>query len=82
LATKSRWEEIGLITRDEMQTNCCYALQDKTWVSDPDGNEWEVFVVLEDNLAENIGQAQSASCCAPTPVGIESKSQVNTSSCC
>src|SRR2546425_8714681 len=43
---------IWLMTRDEMQTSCCYALQDKTWVRDPDGNEWEVFVVLEDNLAE------------------------------
>ena len=52
LATRTRWEEVGLLTRDEMQTNCCYALQDKTWVRDPDGNEWEVFVVLEDNLAE------------------------------
>ena len=52
LATKSRWKENGLLTRDEMQTNCCYALQDKTWVRDPDGNEWEVFVVLEDNLTE------------------------------
>jgi catechol 2,3-dioxygenase-like lactoylglutathione lyase family enzyme len=52
LATRQRWEEVGLLTRDEMQTNCCYALQDKTWVRDPDGNEWEVFVVLEDNLAE------------------------------
>jgi len=52
LATRQRWMEIGLITRDEMQTNCCYATQDKTWVRDPDGNEWEVFVVLADNLPE------------------------------
>ena len=52
LAIRERWTEQGLLTRDEMQTNCCYALQDKTWVRDPDGNEWEVFVVLEDNLAE------------------------------
>ena len=52
LETKKRWEKSGLVTADEMQTNCCYALQDKTWVSDPDGNEWEVFVVLEDNLQE------------------------------
>jgi len=52
LAIRERWAEAGLLTRDEMQTNCCYALQDKTWVHDPDGNEWEVFVVLEDNLAE------------------------------
>ena len=48
----SRWNEAGLLTRDEMQTDCCYATQDKTWVRDPDGNEWEVFVVLKDNLAE------------------------------
>ena len=52
LATREQWIAAGLLTRDEMQTSCCYALQDKTWVRDPDGNEWEVFVVLEDNLAE------------------------------
>ncbi|HWF88612.1 MAG TPA: ArsI/CadI family heavy metal resistance metalloenzyme [Pyrinomonadaceae bacterium] len=52
LAVRENWIRAGLLTRDEMQTSCCYALQDKTWVSDPDGNEWEVFVVLEDNLAE------------------------------
>src|SRR5438874_4106132 len=52
LATKQRWHDGGLLTRDEMQTSCCYAVQDKTWVGDPDGNEWEVFVVLQDNLAE------------------------------
>ena len=52
LAMREKWIEAGLLTRDEMQTSCCYALQDKTWVRDPDGNEWEVFVVLEDNLAE------------------------------
>jgi catechol 2,3-dioxygenase-like lactoylglutathione lyase family enzyme len=52
LGTRERWANAGLITRDEMQTSCCYAVQDKTWVRDPDGNEWEVFVVLQDNLAE------------------------------
>ncbi len=50
MAVKQRWIDAGLQTRDEMQTNCCYALQDKTWIHDPDGNEWEVFVVLQDNL--------------------------------
>ena len=47
LTTRERWIESGLMTVDEMQVNCCYALQDKTWARDPDGNEWEVFVVLE-----------------------------------
>src|SRR5213079_709768 len=36
LATREKWNEAGLLTRDEMQTNCCYATQDKTWVRDPD----------------------------------------------
>ena len=53
LAIRERWADSGLVTRDEMQTNCCYATQDKTWVKDPDGNEWEVFVVLQDNLPES-----------------------------
>jgi len=63
LAVRQKWMEAGLIPRDEMQTDCCYALQDKTWVHDPDGNEWEVFVVLKDNLAEK--PAQEPACCAP-----------------
>jgi catechol 2,3-dioxygenase-like lactoylglutathione lyase family enzyme len=54
---RERWTGSGLEVRDEMQTNCCYAIQDKTWVRDPDGNEWEVFVVLEDNLES------SSACC-------------------
>ena len=65
LAAREKWAEAGLITRDEMQTNCCYAIQDKTWVTDPDGNEWEVFVVLEDNLPEASG-AGIAGCCSAT----------------
>ena len=60
-AVRQRWADAGLITRDEMQTDCCYAKQDKTWVHDPDGNEWEVFVVLEDNLPES--NSTSSSCC-------------------
>ena len=53
LAMKESWIEAGLVTRDEMQTSCCYAVQDKSWVHDPDGNAWEVFVVLKDNLPQS-----------------------------
>jgi catechol 2,3-dioxygenase-like lactoylglutathione lyase family enzyme len=63
LAIRRRWSETGLVTRDEMKTDCCYATQDKTWVHDPDGNEWEAFVVLKDNLPEN---AAATTCCATT----------------
>jgi catechol 2,3-dioxygenase-like lactoylglutathione lyase family enzyme len=60
LAMRLHWKAAGLLTRDEMQTDCCYAKQDKTWVHDPDGNEWEVFVVLQDNLPET---STTSACC-------------------
>jgi catechol 2,3-dioxygenase-like lactoylglutathione lyase family enzyme len=63
LAWRQSWQERGLLPRDEMKTECCYALQDKAWARDPDGNEWEVFVVLKDNLPEKA--AAEKSCCAP-----------------
>lgn len=40
-----RFKVAGLATFEEHDTDCCYALQDKVWVSDPDGNRWEIFVV-------------------------------------
>ena len=58
LQKRQQWADAGLNTRDEMQTNCCYAIQDKTWVQDPDGNEWEAFVVIKDNLES------TSLCCA------------------
>jgi len=72
IATREQWIDAGLLTRDEMQTSCCYALQDKTWVRDPDGNEWEVFVVLEDNLAET----------APCECGTKTVADNVNNSCC
>ncbi len=48
IETQNRWRQAGLSTIEEMKTDCCYALQDKVWARDPDGNEWEVFVVLQD----------------------------------
>jgi hypothetical protein len=66
-----------------MDTNCCYANQNKTWVKDPDGNEWEAFVVLEDNLAEQ--EVTSEACCAPAGCGCSThaaQAESGTVSCC
>lgn len=63
LAMKARWQAAGLSTLDEMQTNCCYAIQDKVWAVDPNGYRWEVFVVLKDQLPEI--QSAASACCAP-----------------
>jgi catechol 2,3-dioxygenase-like lactoylglutathione lyase family enzyme len=38
----------GLDTLTQDATNCCYAIQDKVWVADPDGAAWEVYTVLAD----------------------------------
>ena len=80
LAMRENWKEAGLFTRDEMQTNCCYAVQDKTWVNDPDGNEWEVFVVLEDNLPETKAVAYSKETSNIETCDIETSNKVT--SCC
>jgi catechol 2,3-dioxygenase-like lactoylglutathione lyase family enzyme len=78
LAMREKWIAAGLLTRDEMQTSCCYALQDKTWVKDPDGNEWEVFVVLEDNLAETT----PCECGVQSPIGVTREADVAPAPCC
>jgi len=79
-AMKTRWQESGLMPREEMQTTCCYALQDKAWVNDPDGNEWEVFTVIEDNLPE--AKSGDATCCTPTFVNVEGKRESVPTPCC
>jgi len=53
----------GIVSDEEKREACCYALQDKFWLTDPDGNRWEVYTVLED-LEDSSREAQAA-CCAP-----------------
>jgi catechol 2,3-dioxygenase-like lactoylglutathione lyase family enzyme len=57
----SRLSQSGLDTRMQEQTSCCYAVQDKVWVSDPDGAPWEVYTVLAD--APTMGEEAAAPCC-------------------
>jgi catechol 2,3-dioxygenase-like lactoylglutathione lyase family enzyme len=39
----------------ETQVSCCYSVQDKVWLADPDGNHWEVFVVTNSEAVEGCG---------------------------
>lgn len=80
LKTRERWTEAGLLTVDEMKVDCCYALQDKTWARDPDGNEWEVFVVLE-----NTEPAAEACACGDKVSHGELMAEpaaISTAACC
>lgn len=62
LEARSRFEAAGLPTFTEEDTACCYAVQDKVWIEDPDGNSWEVFVVKAD---ASVMKADASTCCAP-----------------
>jgi hypothetical protein len=62
----------GFAARDEENVTCCYAVQDKVWFVDPDGHQWEVFVVTEADSAvhslppSHAAEATESACCAPT----------------
>ena len=62
-AWKERVTSRGVASFDEKDTTCCYARQDKFWVTDPDGNRWEVYTVLED---VETAPALPTACCDAT----------------
>lgn len=59
LSYRDKVVNLGHEIKEEKGTRCCYALQDKFWVHDPDGYEWEVFQFLED-VEQN--EEQTACC--------------------
>ena len=68
-AAQVRLSGEGLATALEEETSCCYAVQDKVWVDDPDGAPWEVYTVLSDVEMPNgqlrtVDPEAGAACCA------------------
>src|SRR2546427_1986013 len=68
----------GVAVREEMGVNCCHANQDKFWVQDPDGVEWEVYHLNYDLEGEanvpasrpnRLPVVEETGCCAPRPSG-------------
>lgn len=63
----------GLVTAVEDEVTCCFALQDKVWVSSPGGVPWEFYTVLAD--ADSMGDGptsggpDASACCAGVPRG-------------
>jgi catechol 2,3-dioxygenase-like lactoylglutathione lyase family enzyme len=75
----------GLQPDVEEATTCCYAVQDKAWVDDPDGAPWEVYTVLADAPEETSLGCATESCatesCATEPAAVAGASAPR-SSCC
>jgi catechol 2,3-dioxygenase-like lactoylglutathione lyase family enzyme len=60
-AAQARLAGDGLDTATEDNVACCYAVQDKVWVSDPDDAPWEIYTVLAD--ADVMSPSAEAGCC-------------------
>lgn len=58
---------LGLSTKEEIGMSCCYAVQDKFWVSDPDGIQWEVYYFHEDAEFNDpkYDSEDASACCMP-----------------
>ena len=79
---------MGLVQKEEIDTACCYAIQDKYWAVDPDGYQWEVYYFHEDVEFNDprINDTKEA-CCSPaitTKDGINKKEpdQTKEAACC
>jgi catechol 2,3-dioxygenase-like lactoylglutathione lyase family enzyme len=93
-AATNRLADAGLATRVEDNTTCCYAVQDKVWVTGPGQEPWEVYTVLADarpDLEGVTGLEQSAvagdgTCCtdaAATDAEAEAEAeQPKAAACC
>ena len=90
----SRLRDAGLAAFDELDTTCCYALQDKVWVHDPAGAPWEIYTVKDDDPANpRDGHDQLVSrlvgdgaCCTPksgfASAGAGTGESAQASPCC
>ncbi|MGE5718514.1 MAG: ArsI/CadI family heavy metal resistance metalloenzyme [Nocardioidaceae bacterium] len=72
----NRLEAAGLSLETEGDVVCCYARQDKHWVSGPDGQRWENYVVLADAHPELEGRTTADLTLA------ESERTASTGGCC
>jgi catechol 2,3-dioxygenase-like lactoylglutathione lyase family enzyme len=75
-----RFKRNGLPTFSEENTSCCYAVQDKVWVEDPDGNMWEVFVVKGDS--PSMREGEQTACCTPSTASQDGLVQLGAKPAC
>ncbi|HEV7849867.1 MAG TPA: ArsI/CadI family heavy metal resistance metalloenzyme [Mycobacterium sp.] len=81
----ARLSEEGLFTDEEIGTTCCFATQDKVWVTGPAGEKWEVYTVLADSetFGSSPGHLDSRSegvCCGSQ--ADDTRKASSATSCC
>jgi catechol 2,3-dioxygenase-like lactoylglutathione lyase family enzyme len=53
----------GMFSDEEIGSTCCFAKQDKVWVTGPAGERWEVYTVLADSDTFGTTEPTGSSCC-------------------
>jgi|SRR5579872_269782 len=81
-AATTRLRDTGLSTTVEEGTTCCYAVQDKVWVHDPDDASWEFYTVLADAPVESGVHGDSACCGAQTEATPTAAPRAASNACC
>jgi catechol 2,3-dioxygenase-like lactoylglutathione lyase family enzyme len=79
-AAAARLRSAGLLDSVEDNVTCCYALQSKVWAIDPDGNKWEVYVLLDDDGAHHHASAET--CCTPAATVGQASNLPASGRCC
>ncbi|OBF28945.1 glyoxalase [Mycobacterium sp. ACS1612] len=79
----ARLSDAGLFTDEEIGTTCCFALQDKVWVTGPAGEKWEVYTVLADSdtfgsSPKHVDEDEGGSVCC----GGQAEPSQASASCC
>jgi catechol 2,3-dioxygenase-like lactoylglutathione lyase family enzyme len=78
----------GLFIAEEIGTTCCFAKQDKVWVTGPAGEKWEVYTVLADSDTFGTSpqhpdpDADSAVCCGGTATDEQKATAGASAACC
>jgi catechol 2,3-dioxygenase-like lactoylglutathione lyase family enzyme len=60
----ARLTEAEMFTEEEIGTTCCFATQDKVWVTGPSGERWEVYTVLADSDSFGASPSKPQPCCS------------------
>lgn len=90
----ARLSGAGLFTEEEINSTCCFATQDKVWVTGPANEKWEVYTVLADSdtfgtspkLLEQSGNGgpveEGSVCCGTTAAAAGIDATVSSKACC
>jgi catechol 2,3-dioxygenase-like lactoylglutathione lyase family enzyme len=84
-AATARLTAAGLVAAEEKNTTCCYATQDKTWISGPGSEPWEIYTVLADSPTFRAEGSEGDACCGTADAaadGVPATAGTVATACC